>query len=649
MNNLIAIDTESENDKPWCLTFSIDPKFAYMIQANNINVLKEFNDYIKDFNIILHNAKYDLPILIQMGIQVNKFEDTMVMAYLLQDQPKGLKSLAYRLTNIKMEDYNSVVASAQQSRALVYLISILDHVWPDPEPIEILQKNKIHIKHPQNIAKKVKRILNDFKKNSELNLWERWHRIGLAEGRKQVEDKLGLMPQGTLADIPFKQALRYACRDAAATLAIYRPLKQRIIDEGLLETYERDLEIIRWLNMAESNGMRIDIDYLRNLSKYFDSKMEELRIEIECHYMAAGYDHIYINPSSTQQTAEILYNIGLLKSKTESTDSHTLDRIRSKHPIVNLITEYRELKKLRGTYSEALPMRANKNGIIHTTINNTRTATGRLSSSNPNLQNIPMRTETGRKIKQAFIAPPGCVLLSSDYSQIEMRLTAHDSQDPIMLKIFHNNEDIHTKTAAWIFEKPESEIDPQLERYPVKRVGFGIIYGVSGAGLGDIMRSEGRNESDSYWDNLIREWFKIYKGVKQHIDICKYNTRLNGYVRDFCGRYRLLPGAKSDLTYIKNEAMRQAVNVPAQSGAGQIIKEAMRQLTPMYNDLAEGGKYIVKPVMQIHDDLLHYISEEIISVVAPIIKTIMENAIKLSVPVKVDQKIGHNWLEMEKI
>lgn len=359
-------------------------------------------------------------------------------------------------------------------------------------------------------------------------------------------------------------------------------------------------------------------------------------------------DHKYINPSSTQQIAKLLYDLGLTHSRTASTDSHALDKIRTKHPIVNLITDYRELKKLKGTYSKKLPLYADENNIIKSRINTIKTATGRLSVQEPPLQTIPMRTETGRKIKRAFVAPPGCVMLSSDYSQIEMRLTAHDSQDKTMIDIFNSEQDIHTKTASWIFNKPEQEIDPQLERYPCKRVGFGVIYGISGAGLSDILRAEGLDFSERYCDDLIKAWFKIYPGVKRLMEMCQYNAIKDGLVRDFCGRYRLIPGAKSALSYIKNEALRQAVNVPAQSGAGQIIKEAMRLLYEINDDLTQGGKYIVQPVMQIHDDLLYYVSEDIVEETALIIKSVMENAIKLSVPVRVDQKYGYNWLEMKE-
>lgn len=650
-SSLIAIDTESENNNPWCLTFSLHNKSAYMIRSDNSQVLNKFNEWIKNKTIILHNAKYDIPILESMGIKINKFEDTMIMAYLLQDLPRGLKPLAYRIANIKMEDYDDTIALAQTNKSLNYLCEILQYPWPDPEPFpQILPNGKHHIKRPQNISKKVLRILNDYNKNPDLDLKKRWHNIGLAEGRKMVQDKLGLMPDATLADIPFSDALKYACRDASATLAIYPYLKLRIIDSGLEETYNRDLGIIRWLISAEQHGMLIDVAYLKDLTNYFDMTMDELRFQIECMYAAEqNTDHKYINPSSTQQIAELLYNLGLVKSKTSSTDSHTLDKIRTKHPIVNIITDYRELKKLKGTYSEKLPLYADKNNIIKSQINTIKTATGRLSVQEPPLQTIPMRTETGRKIKKAFIALENCILLSSDYSQIEMRLTAHDSQDQTMIDIFNAGQDIHTKTASWIFDKSEQDIDPQLERYPCKRVGFGVIYGISGVGLSDILRAEGLNFSEDYCDKLILEWFRIYKGVKRFMEICQYEARTTGKVKDFCGRYRLLPGAKSNLTYIKNEALRQAVNAPAQSGAGQIIKQAMIDLREVHDELTQGGKYIVQPVMQIHDDLLYYVSEDIIEEVAPIIKSIMENAITLSVPVRVDQKYGYNWLEMKGI
>ena len=286
---------------------------------------------------------------------------------------------------------------------------------------------------------------------------------------------------------------------------------------------------------------------------------------------------------------------------------------------------------------------------LHTDISMTRTETGRLASQKPNLQNIPTRSKDGQKIRQGFVAAEGCSLLSIDYGGIEMRVAAHLSQDPYMMSIFWNDLDIHTMTARRMFQKPEPEpIDDKKERYPAKRTGFGVLYGITAAGLLDVFYHDGvTNFSEADCEQFIKDWFDTFPGVATWIDSIKAEARRTGMVRDMFGRVRYTPEVYSSLEYVRDAGLRQAVNAPVQSGAQGIIKEAMKQLTPEYRAWQKGGFHVL-PLMQIHDELIFEVEDEILPYVIPQFKQIMVEAVKLSVPVKVDAEVGKNWSCLEK-
>jgi DNA polymerase-1 len=311
------------------------------------------------------------------------------------------------------------------------------------------------------------------------------------------------------------------------------------------------------------------------------------------------------------------------------------------HPLVDTILDYRELSKLQSTYVEALPAQINpKDGRIHTTFNQTGTVTGRIASQNPNLQNIPIRTEQGRRVRQGFIAAEGHKLLAVDYSQIELRIVAHLAQDEAMMKAFHEGQDIHATTAAAIANIPLSEVSKQ-ERRHAKAINFGLIYGMSPYGLTrttDLTLAEA--------ENFVREYFRQFPGVKKWLDNTRLEATRQGYVETLLGRRRYFPALAAGTNYtIRQREEREAINAPVQGTAADIIKLAMLKLP---NALKEAGLK-TKMILQVHDELIFEVPLEEIDQATRLVKSLMDAAFPLSVPLVTEAKIGNNWGELSVI
>ncbi len=654
----LAIDTESllpngftvGGSTPWCLTFTTgeDRESGWMIRADNEECLQEFRPWVQSEKIttILHNALWDLPVLAQMGVYPKRYHDTMVAAYLLQDYPKGLKALGYRLLGVNMTAYERVIMDAQQSLSLQYLYEVSQRAWPDPAPRLEWVKGIPKEKHPQNIGKKIKRIFTDLIKNPDLDLVKRW---GDIEDKLEVEGVLGHMPVASLADIPFDHALEYACRDAVVTMGIYPALMEQIRDRGLTETYNRDIGIIPMIIDIMRNGMKIDPEYLQGLSQYFERRMEDVQMEVETMFYAHTHEEKHINPGSTEQSAEALWKMGIFKTKKQSTAAEELDKVKHKHPIVGKITEYRQFSKLKGTYSDTLPGRIGVDGRLHCRIATTRTTTGRLATSDPNLQNIPTGTEEGQKIRGGFVAEEGYTYLCNDYSQIELRVMCHEARDKVMTQAFLSGADLHSSTASNMFRIPLAEAHKEHPlRRAAKGINFGIPYGITEIGLHAQMLAQGVDCTEAECKEWIYLWLNTYSGVRDYLKGVKEFAKCNGYVADLFGRRRLVPEVMSIHPRIREAGLRQAMNAPIQSGAQGVIKEAMVLLTPMVQEWVRSG-WMLGPVMQIHDDLMFEVKEEFVGEVAPVIKAVMEGAVLLSIPTPVDQKVGKVWAKTEKL
>ncbi|OGF32136.1 DNA polymerase I [Candidatus Falkowbacteria bacterium RIFCSPLOWO2_12_FULL_45_13] len=457
-------------------------------------------------------------------------------------------------------------------------------------------------------------------------------------------------------DVPLDKLYNYSCEDADFTNRLVKKLMPELTRQKLDKLFkEIEMPLVLVLAAMEMNGIKIDRDFLAGMGKEVDKKIRALQKKI---HDLAGSD---FNINSTQQLRQVLFEklaipaLGVAKGKTGlSTGADELAKLRGLHPIIGLLQDYRELNKLSTTYIEALPRLINqKTGRLHTSFNQAVTATGRLSSTEPNLQNIPVRTELGKRIRQAFVAEPGCKLLSLDYSQIELRLAAHMSGDKKMIRAFKRGEDIHAATAAEINQVALSKVTPEMRR-EAKAVNFGILYGQGPHGL-----SMGADIPYARAKEFIDKYFVSYSGVKKFIDKTIALARAKGYTETLFGRRRFLPEINSSVLQARKAAERMAINTPLQGTAADIIKIAMIKISRMIantSEVSEFGRnersYPTMPLrmlLQVHDELVFEARNDLAGAAAEKIKKIMEEVIKLKVPIVVEAKQGDNWGEMEAI
>jgi len=460
--------------------------------------------------------------------------------------------------------------------------------------------------------------------------------------------KVDLMGKGkdkmTFAQVPLEKLYVYSCEDADFTMRLVKKLLPELKKQKLEKLFsEIEMPLVSVLAEMEENGIKIDKKRLEVMGKEVNKRIG--RLEKKIHESAgSGF-----NINSTQQLREVLFEkleipvLGIAKTKTGfSTGADELAKLKGQHPIIESIQEYRELTKLANTYIDALPELVNKKtGRLHTSFNQTVTATGRLSSTEPNLQNIPARTELGRRIRQAFVAEGGYKLLSLDYSQIELRLAAHMSGDKKMIAAFKNHEDIHTATAAEINQVRPEEVTPEMRR-EAKAVNFGILYGQGPHGL-----SAGADIPYARAKEFIDKYFVTYPGIKRFVENSIESARGRGYAETMFGRKRYLPEINSSVTQVRKAAERMAINTPLQGTAADIIKIAMIGIQKLIAEKYGAGG--LKMLLQVHDELVFEVKNDLAAEAAEKIKDIMENVIKLKVPIDVDASAGDNWGEMEKI
>ncbi len=416
-----------------------------------------------------------------------------------------------------------------------------------------------------------------------------------------------------------------------------KPELSKVNNLGLLETLE--MPLVHVLAEMELNGVAVDLKKLNELSVEINEKIKNVTKKI---YKMAGQE---FNISSPLQLREILFDKleipveGIKKGKTGlSTSAEQLEKMRGLHPIIDEIEIYRELSKLQNTYVDVLPTLINKTtGRIHTTFNQAVTATGRLSSSDPNLQNIPIRTEMGKQIREAFIAEPGNVLLSADYSQIELRIVASLAEDKKMIEIFEKGEDIHKATAAAINGVPLEKVTPEMRR-AAKEVNFGVLYGMGTYGLSwraDISHEEAKA--------FIENYFREFSGVKKYIDRTLEFTKKEGYCETLFGRRRYIPELRSENYQLRSAAERMAINHPIQGTAADLMKLGMIEV---YNRLqATSYKLQAKLILQVHDEIVLEVKKELAEEVSKLLKETLEGVAKLRVPIIVHVGEGKNWGE----
>ena len=444
--------------------------------------------------------------------------------------------------------------------------------------------------------------------------------------------------QRSMRELDPKEVYEYAAEDADITLQLKNKLEPELKKQGAEKLfYEIEMPLMPVLAEMEMTGVCLDTDSLAETSKQLTQRMLDIEQRI---YELAGE---HFNIASPKQVGDILFDKLKIIDKAKKTkkgqyvtSEEVLQQLRHKHEIVGLILDHRGLKKLLGTYIEALPKLINpRTGHIHTSFNQTITATGRLSSSDPNLQNIPIRGEDGKEIRKAFIPEPGCLFFSADYSQIELRVMAHLSQDPQMIEVFREGKDLHAATAANIYKKPIEEVTRD-ERTKSKRANFGIIYGITVFGLAerlDIPRDEAKMLIDGYFDTFPQ--------VHDYMEKSKEVARQQGYVTTLFGRRRYLPDINSANSVVRGFAERNAINAPIQGTAADIIKVAMIHIFQRFK--TEGIKS--KMILQVHDELNFSVYPDEKEKVEHIVLEEMQNAYQMAVPLVADSGFGENWLE----
>lgn len=438
----------------------------------------------------------------------------------------------------------------------------------------------------------------------------------------------------TFNQIPLETATPYAAEDAEVTLRIADHLLVELKENKKLEQLYREIELplIQVLAEMEIRGCKVNRDQLKKFQKEFGEELEALKKKI---YKEAGEE---FNINSNKQLQQILFEkLGLPPVKRTksgySTDSEVLSVLAPQHPIPNLILQYRELSKLKSTYVDALLQLADENDRVHTSYNQSVAATGRLSSSSPNLQNIPIRTELGKKIRELFITENGWSLVAADYGQIELRILADISGDKKLKEAFQKGIDIHTMTAAQVFGVEPIEVNEEMRRQ-AKAINFGIIYGISPFGLSKQLEISQKKAKD-----YIDAYFEKYSGVKKFIENVISDAKKNGFVTTLMGRIRYLPDLHSRNPAVRNFAERTAMNSPIQGTAADFIKIAMLKVA----DRIEKEKLKAHLILQVHDELIIEAPDDEIEMVKSILQREMESVAKLSVPLEVSIGIGKNW------
>lgn len=658
----LSIDTEGWRNNPWSIQFTAWAGWGFVIRATHSKAaMDRFRSDLRDFlrrggKVILHNSIHDLEVMRELGVelQVGQFIDTMVLAYLTQLEPQGLKALAKRHCGMEMMEYEELTRDAQERLALEYLLQADAVDWGPAEEYLIMErkikevkdkvtgiKTKVDlgiqpcIKKPWPINKRIRKILDDLANKEGTDVRDRWHKVCLdhEDVKERVEAKLGPIPIPTLDEVPLDKAIHYGARDADATHRVFPILWAKIKRRGsdgrnLEQICEIDHAVLPMLERMQHVGMPAVASKFEALGVECERRMQIARDNIK---KCTGAD---INPDSPLQVRELLYTqLGIKpphftkKGKQGSTDDKALEAIAGEHEAVGFIGDYREASKIKSSFVDPLPLLLQRDKRIHCTIRGTRVVSGRLAATNPNLLAIPVRTEFGKQVRSCFEPLPGRVLGSWDLDQIEMREMAHQSRDPLMIRYLSDSRyDIHSETAGMAFglqinehadNKKEryANIDPLLHRYAAKRVGFGIITGITPVGLKrqmDVAKAtingHAWTEDDCEW--LINEYLhRMYPGVNRYIEDCRKEARDRGYVRDRWGRIRYLPAIRSDNPHQAEEAGRQSHSHKISASAQGLIKMAMETIWYLMQHYWSTGRFI-ECLLQIHDELIFEADED---------------------------------------
>ncbi len=648
----IAVDTEGYLHAPYCLTFSCKDGWSRMILASDKVGLARFQKFIrrKGVRLFMHWAQHDVPILEVMGIDMTGIEihDTMVMAYELNEAGQGLKALCYRYLGMVMQDYEDLTHDADRKQAVEYLEYALRgpvESLPKPDPVLEYKNGVQHIRKPQHIKTRIATCLRPTKEG-ERDPRKAWLKIE-PEIREPLESLIGPMPEFTLDLIPPMKVVNYACADADGTRRLGHYFLSLIeADERLLGLYRIDQDCIPIMVRMQKVGMPVNVEAFRTLTKDVERDMARIQKRLNEHNGGK-----YLNPASADQVRDLIFTrLGLStriktkKTRLLSTNDKALEALKGKHPVIVDITDYRERAKIRGSFSEVLPYLAQQDGRIHPDGKLTRTVTGRRAYANPNLQAIPVRSPLGLRVRAAFEAPDGRFLASADLSQVEMRVMAHLSGDKKLIKLFTDGFDIHSITAQNMFDVTEEEAKKKEFREPAKRVGFGIITGITEIGLHQQLEMNGvflYDQDDC--KKMIADWFRIYQGVAAYIEHCRAKARRLGYAETMWGRRRPLPAARSDAFWLRQEAERDSHSHAIQGSAAEIQKRAEAR---MWVALQRPDFKWAEPLLTIHDETIMEGKsgsnrEKLLG--AMMVACMTADSAVMKVPLEAKYSYGKNW------
>lgn len=686
----VGIDTEGWKRRPWCISFSQEAGYSSVIRSTSRRALEQFKyelaAYVADGGIILlHNAMHDLGVLRDMGIELppRSFIDTMVVAYLLRLEPQGLKPLSWRHSGMEMSSYEELVGEANKLHAFNYVVNAFarSNDWPPTPPYLTMERVDGHftpkVKNPWSISRYLKRLIDDFTKDNNVDFRDRWYGID-PDIRKPVEDALGPMPEATLDDVPLAEAIDYANRDSDATNRNWPALKSMVDQMGLNQILAIDMGAIPMFERMQHNGLTADVPYLRALGQRMTERMADIQQQVK---VMTGAE---INPNSPDQTRELLFDqLGLTpgkltkggkdgRNKKPSTNDKILEAMRFVHPVVGLICDYRECSKIKSSFCDPVERTVQGDMRVRGTIKVTRVESGRCSMADPNMTAQPVRSDLGKELRNGYIAAPGKVLGTWDLDQIELREMAHQSRDPLLMELLtREDRDVHSETAALSFglklydsrDKKEryQNVHPIRHRYAAKRIGFGVITGITGLGLkaqmdlanatknGLPIGQGGDAWSESDCDGLILEYFNIYRAVRRYMLSCRAECRQTGMVRDRWGRIRYLPGIYSQQSWVREEAERQSHSHKISSSAQGVLKQAMAAIWDVNVDMLKQGRY-VEPILQIHDELIYEVEDD------PDLKSYWDSVMVgclchttvMAVPIRSKGGYGHRWGDLEK-
>lgn len=640
---VVGVDTEGLPGKPWGLSYSTQPGTARVIRKVHSVAMHCF--YVRllagikegRIHVVLHNSLHDLRVLRELGIPIpdGSFTDSMVLAYHLCVEPQGLKPLAFRHCGMSMDSYDEIVQEAQDQIALEYyqtMEALGDEGFPRIEPYTVLERDKStgqlkqRIKKPQQIHARVKRAIKDLAegKTTAAGLRKRWNDTDEMV-TSVVESTIGFMREADLDDVPLPRAVHYAARDADATVRLFPILWERHWAMGLSAVGKIDHATIPMIDRMQEVGIPVDRDYFIWLSGNLAERMVTIQQEIKQRW------GVWINPNSGLQVSEVLFRpveegglglqstkktkgtldtaTGEMKGRRDSTVDKVLEGIRAKHPMVGLILDYRGLMKKKTSFADVVVRKAVMEAglwVVHCLFRITRVSSGRLSATNPNLMAIINDDE----IRIGYTAGDGYEFVEWDLDQVEMRVMASESGDQFLISMIISGEDIHTGTADKMFKlglpRPyhKKQVDKEKHRDPAKRTGFGVITGIQAPGLVDQMRLQGIHVTEEEAAQWIVDWLAACPGVVEYMHSCHREAMAYGFVRDWAGRIRYLPGIHSPFGHVRAEAGRQTHSHKIQGGAQEIMKLGMgtiwRDVLPYW---WAQGKYLV-PIVQVHDSLM---------------------------------------------